>query len=55
MKSLGGCSVTEAIPIMSYPVASPNSTIVVVRPVASTTMSDGIKISGDVVSISVTT
>ena len=54
-KNLDGCSVTEAIPIMSFAVASPNSTIVLDRPVASATISDGATISGSVVSTSVTT
>ena len=54
-KNLGGCSVTEAIPITSCAVASPNSIIVLDRPTASVTMSDGAKISGGVVSTSVTT
>ena len=53
-KNLGGWSVTDAIPIMSYPVASPNSIILPDRLVASATISAGTKISGDVVSINVT-
>ena len=54
-KNLGGCSVTEAIPILSCAVASPNSTIVLDRPTASATISEGAKTSGGVVSTSVTT
>ena len=54
-KNLGGCSVIEAIPITSCAVASPNSIIVPDRLVASATMSEGAKISGSVVSTSVTT
>ena len=54
-KNLDWCSVTEIIPIISCAVASPNSTIVLDKPVASTTISDGAEISGSVVSTSVTT
>jgi hypothetical protein len=54
-KKFDVCSVTEEIPITSYAVASPNSIIVLDRPVASATMSVGAKISGSVVSTNVTT
>ena len=54
VKNLAGCSVIEVIPIMSYPVASPNSIMLPDRLVASATISAGTKISGDVVSINVT-
>ena len=54
-KNLDWCSVTEAIPIISWAIASPNSTIVLDRLIASVTMSAGAEISGSVVSTIVTT
>jgi hypothetical protein len=55
IESVDGLFVIDATPIISSAIASPNPAIVLDEPVASATTSDGAKISGGVVSISVTT